>query len=107
MSAPPEAVAATPATRSVVALRQRFRQGKAQLLEAFVATRATAPAAARLLRTLARHVDASLADLWQASALPAAAALVAVGGYGRGELFPSSDVDVLILLPEGDESDAT
>ena len=49
---------------SVATLRARFRDGKAALLDHFRDSRATAPAATRLLRALARHVDATLADLW-------------------------------------------
>lgn len=91
---PPTAVAP-----SLPDLRARFRDGKAALLQRFRDSRPTAPAAASLLRALSRHVDETLLTLWQRAAMPPGTALLAVGGYGRGELFPHSDVDVLVLLP--------
>src|SRR4051812_41403574 len=54
-----------------------------------------------LLRARAVLVDGVLRDIWSALELPADLALVAVGGYGGGKLYPFSDVDLLILLPEG------
>jgi len=53
-----------------------------------------------LVHARARQIDELLVKLWEQHVDDAAAGLVAVGGYGRGELHPGSDIDVMILLPE-------
>src|SRR6202158_1704550 len=61
------------------------------------------------LRTLSAHaafVDQLLQGLWKEYVHDPAIALGGVGGYGRGALFPHSDVDVLVLLPDGHHPDA-
>ncbi|MGC2166427.1 MAG: [protein-PII] uridylyltransferase [Gallionella sp.] len=54
--------------------------------------------AARTLGQLSRLTDSYLRHVWQRLQMPKQIALVAVGGYGRGELYPNSDIDLLILL---------
>ena len=82
------------------ASRQRLATGRAALAAAFRTDRA----AARYLRAHCRLIDQLLREAWQAAALPRDFALVAVGGYGRGDQFPHSDVDVLVLLPAAPEA---
>lgn len=59
-----------------------------------------------LLKNRSALVDSVLVELWATLDFPAGYALVAVGGYGRGELYPGSDVDLLILLPDNHTPEA-
>ncbi|MBK8289444.1 MAG: [protein-PII] uridylyltransferase [Cellvibrionales bacterium] len=52
-----------------------------------------------LVNERARFVDRLLHFAWQHFEIGDTVSLIAVGGYGRMELHPHSDIDVLILLP--------
>ena len=52
-----------------------------------------------LLRGHCRLVDIVLRQAWKEMAFPGSITLLAVGGYGRGYLFPNSDIDLVVLLP--------
>ncbi|MGM0517546.1 MAG: [protein-PII] uridylyltransferase [Pseudomonadota bacterium] len=46
------------------------------------------------------RVDSALRQLWQDKLADRPCALLAVGGYGRGEMFVHSDIDVMVLTAD-------
>ena len=88
------------------ALRNAYRSDKAALLAAMQSTGASTRGIRVLLRKLSSLAGNLLQTLWQRAQLPDDMALVAVGGFGRDQLFPYSDVDVLLLLPDGTAPEA-
>ncbi|HZW24006.1 MAG TPA: [protein-PII] uridylyltransferase [Gallionella sp.] len=90
-----------PPSDDVATLRASLRNDRAALEKGFFQY----GKAAQLLKAHSRQIDGYLRRIWQQLGMPAPLALIAVGGYGRGELYPKSDIDLLILLnEEPDES---
>ncbi|MFO1278653.1 MAG: [protein-PII] uridylyltransferase [Burkholderiaceae bacterium] len=81
-------------------LRNRFRDDKSELLRAAAASGSSTRGVHTTLRALSALTDDLVRGLWRHAGFDAPFALVAVGGFGRGELFPHSDVDVLLMLPD-------
>ena len=83
--------------------RQVLEHGSELLKDRFAANEAIED----LVRDRARLVDITLRAAWVCHAGKFAddLALIAVGGYGRGELHPSSDIDIMVLLPKSDSAD--
>jgi len=79
--------------------RQKLKQHQSQIEARFLKNADTAYA----LRSQAKFVDDLLRALWRKFGLHQNCCLIAVGGYGRGELFPYSDVDILILLKNAED----
>ncbi|NNG14597.1 MAG: [protein-PII] uridylyltransferase, partial [Gammaproteobacteria bacterium] len=73
--------------------RQQFEQGVS---------------AATLARLRADNIDGVLKHAWQdlvtQEQIDQVPSLIAVGGYGRAELHPGSDIDIMLLLPTNDDS---
>ena len=88
----------TPVSRT----RAELQAGRSALRQAYLRR----PRPRALLRGHSNLIDRTIRPIWHELQPAAGATLLATGGYGRAELYPFSDVDILVLLarePSQDE----
>ena len=85
--------ALAPSPEQIRAMKERHAQDRMRLVERFEA----GGTVSHLLRGLSRVTDRLIAQCARMTRVSDFATVVAVGGYGRAELFPYSDVDLLIV----------
>jgi [protein-PII] uridylyltransferase len=101
MSAPP--TDASPQADSEWALQAREQMAGADALLAQRFDRAEE--IDRLTNGRAASIDGVVRDAWQRCMDPLALmSLFAVGGYGRGDLYPGSDIDLLVIAEDAAQS---
>src|SRR5690625_4428392 len=88
---------------SLATMRAKMANHRQRLVSSF----RRRPHVDRLLAGLTRVCDQTLQGLMAVCPLPQGASLAALGGYGRAEMYPHSDVDVLILLADEPDDVAT
>lgn len=84
----------------LVSLRQALQSGLNAIKNDFQQK----PDIRKLLSQHCALIDDLLITLWSKLETNTECCLIAVGGYGRGELYPYSDIDLLLLIPDNSAS---
>ncbi len=84
------------ASEQLVAYKKHLKGGLQALIEQFQ----KGTSVNQLLKARSALIDHILIQSWQQFSVSEHCSLIAVGGYGRQELQPYSDIDILILVNE-------